>query len=243
MRVTLPLAEEVSRPITLNVGQEERQVPHLTHLSISERSSLSFFINGSQRYFMFCVSGFHRFREYLSGVQYALGVERCLYTFHCRDSRGGKLHLKVLLLGNANAVLAGYGPAQFQRQLEYIYNCRFGVLSLFDGFLVVHDIDMDIAVTGVTEARDEDAPFSRYSAEPFDELGYLRARHPDVFVYLVRLYPVERGRDRPPGLPEVFCLVLAFGGPEFGSAVFLADSLYRAAVPLKAFFGAVDLDK
>src|SRR3954469_10145053 len=110
-------------------------------------------------------------REDLPRVQDPLRVERPLDRLHDLDRLRIELDRQVLRLGEPNAVLAA------DRSLERDHTFEEHLLGLVRAaHLVVvprrdHDVDVDVPVAGVTEARDAQAVIA---PEPLDELEELR---------------------------------------------------------------------
>src|SRR5574337_234005 len=161
MRASLPLALAVSLPSIQKTGQTERQVPHRTHLFSSSLRRLSPLIELDRLIRLFSLFLFG-LREYLAGVQYPVRVKGLLYPLHQFDGRRAELHAEVFGLRDADPVLAGDSPLEPQRKLEYLGHGGLGLPCLRRVTPVVHDVYVDIAVAGVAEAGDEQAPLLGY---------------------------------------------------------------------------------
>ena len=91
--------------------------------------------------------------------------------------------LEPALLGEAHSVLAGDGSLVGEDPVEKLVECFVGGL-LFFGVVVVfdHQVDVDVAITGMTEAGDGDSGIGGKLLREFDEFDQLGAGDDDIFV-------------------------------------------------------------
>lgn len=98
----------------------------------------------------------HDLPEYLSRVHYPFRIEYPFYPSHQPEFFLFYFHIQIGRFHKADPVLPRYGAAEFESDLEYLFN----QLPAFAVFLFVvyidHDIDMNVPVTCVAEAYDFD---------------------------------------------------------------------------------------
>src|SRR5215204_1245848 len=136
-----------------------------------------------------------RRRHHLAGVREAGGIERAAQPLE-RVEVGLAEHLRhVLLLVDADAVLAGDRAARLQARVEDPAGELLGALGLALVAAVEADERMEVAVAGVEDVGDDHPVLLRQRVDRLQHLGQLGARDHAVLHEVVRRHPAHR-RER-----------------------------------------------
>ncbi len=84
-------------------------------------------------------------------------------------------------------MFAAHGAAEFEGGFEHILDGTFGLHGVPGHLFVDHDVDMNIAVTGVAEVDDRNLVLLGNGIHFADHFRNFAAWDTDVFIVLVRI--------------------------------------------------------
>ena len=120
--------------------------------------------------------------KHLARIENAVRIEDFFDFFHYRKRRRVDRHIEILRFDVADAVFAGDRAAESYGESESFFDAfsrsrdRFGIVA------VAHEIDVNIAVAGVSEVGDECVVCFPYFFDAANEFGDFGTRNDDIFV-------------------------------------------------------------
>src|SRR5205823_3753262 len=151
-----------------------------------------------------------RWWQYLAGIQQVVRIEGQFEPSLQLDDIAALLAREKGALGEADSVLPRDRPAQIDGGLEHLFHRRVAARALLLGF--EEQIDMQVAVAGMSVARRRQAKALTDGAHPPDQLDEPAAGDGDVLADLVRPDGGEGNRDHPPRFPDAAALGFVLGG-------------------------------
>ena len=181
--------------------------------------------------------------EEFSGVEGGGGVEGVFDGLvNCKICGADGL-LEPALFGEADSMFAGDGASVCEDPVEKLVEGFVGGL-LFFGVVVVfdHEVDVDVAITGVTEAGEGDSGVGGELLCELDEVDELGARDDDVFVEFGQARGSQRVGELAAELPDGFASFFVAMGLDGEGSRFCEEGFQLGKFGFDGGIAAIDFD-